>query len=183
MEMRQADTLEVQLICNCCRQPYYPNKSWEDRIQAIIFGAEEYVICPLCTQEVPQEILSDAGYRARCHYKVERLRALFGADGAAHSNEADAKAEPTYEELKARLEALEERQRIGLRFKVSEKGALSIYGLGRFPVTLYYEQWVYLLASAEELRNFLEVNKVRLKLRSSPRNLRRVKSIKSPSAG
>lgn len=74
MEMRPADTLEVQLLCNCCRQPYYPNKSWEDRIQAIIFGAEEYVICPLCTQEVPKEILSDAGYRARCHYKIERLR-------------------------------------------------------------------------------------------------------------
>lgn len=34
--MRPADTQEMQLICNCCGQPYYPNKSWEDRITAII---------------------------------------------------------------------------------------------------------------------------------------------------
>jgi hypothetical protein len=39
LEMRPADTQEVQLICNCCRQPYYPNKVWEDQQRAIIFGA------------------------------------------------------------------------------------------------------------------------------------------------
>jgi hypothetical protein len=54
-----------------------------------------------------------------------------------------------------------------LNFKVSEKGAVSVYGLGRFPVTLYYEQWVRLLASAEELRDFVEANKSNLKLKDA----------------
>ena len=80
-------------------------------------------------------------------------------------------AEPTYEELKARLAELEKqggRSRSGeLEFKVGEKGGVSVYGLGRFPVTLYYEQWVRLLDAGEKLRAFLEENKAqgRLKLR------------------
>jgi hypothetical protein len=76
-------------------------------------------------------------------------------------------AEPTYDELKARLAELEaKQQRSGsLNFKVSEKGGVSVYGLGRFPVTLYYEQWVRLLDKAPELREFLETNKDKLKLK------------------
>ena len=78
--------------------------------------------------------------------------------------------EPTYEELKARLAELEKevetKKRSGdLVFKVGEKGGVSVYGLGRFPVTLYYEQWNRLLAAAEELKKFLEENKSRLKLK------------------
>jgi hypothetical protein len=52
-----------------------------------------------------------------------------------------------------------------LSFKVSEKGAVSVYGMGRFPVTLYYEQWIRLLGASGELQNFLEENKSRLKLK------------------
>ena len=79
-------------------------------------------------------------------------------------------SEPTYEELKARLAAAEEQLKGGrargtINFKVSEKGAVSVYGLGRFPVTLYYEQWVRLLDQADELRQFLEANKASLKLK------------------
>ena len=55
-----------------------------------------------------------------------------------------------------------------LSFKVSEKGAVSVYGLGRFPVTLYFEQWHKLLAHSEELRAFLEANKSKLKLKEPP---------------
>jgi hypothetical protein len=47
--------------------------------------------------------------------------------------------------------------------KVSEKGALSVYGLGRFPVTLYKEQWVKLLAMTEEIKVFLKANDSQLK--------------------
>ena len=47
--MCPSNTLEVQLICNCCGQPYYPDKSWEDRLRAVIFGAERFAICPVCT--------------------------------------------------------------------------------------------------------------------------------------
>jgi hypothetical protein len=79
-------------------------------------------------------------------------------------------AEPTYDELKARLAELEKQntgRRTGsLEFRVSEKGGVSVYGLGRFPVTLYYEQWTRLLDQAENLRSFLEENKAKLKLKS-----------------
>jgi hypothetical protein len=77
-------------------------------------------------------------------------------------------AEPTYDELKARLEELEKKgaRRTGeLDFKVGEKGGVSVYGLGRFPVTLYYEQWNRLLEAAPKLREFLEENKGKLKLK------------------
>jgi hypothetical protein len=50
-----------------------------------------------------------------------------------------------------------------LSFKVSEKGAVSVYGLGRFPVTLYLEQWDALLSRAPELRDFIKANKSKLK--------------------
>ena len=78
-------------------------------------------------------------------------------------------AEPTYEELKARLSELEKqrgtRRSGSLEFRVGEKGGVSVYGLGRFPVTLYYEQWIRLLDSADRLRQFLEENKPKLKLK------------------
>jgi hypothetical protein len=75
--------------------------------------------------------------------------------------------EPTYEELKARLAELEaKQQRTGtMTFKVSDKGGVSVYGLGRFPVTLYYEQWMKLLDKAQDLRDFLEESKSKLKLK------------------
>jgi hypothetical protein len=81
--------------------------------------------------------------------------------------------EPTYEELKAKLAELEKKgagKRSGtLDFRVGEKGGVSVYGLGRFPVTLYYEQWVRLLDVSKELREFLEENKSagKLKLKES----------------
>jgi hypothetical protein len=76
--------------------------------------------------------------------------------------------EPSYEELKARLEELEKtsaRRTGSLEFRVSEKGGVSVYGLGRLPVTLYYEQWIRLLDQTENLRAFLEENKAKLKLK------------------
>jgi hypothetical protein len=79
-------------------------------------------------------------------------------------------SEPTIDELKARIAELEKQgaaKRSGnLEFRVSEKGGVSVYGLGRFPVTLYYEQWTRLLGTAENLRAFLEENKSRLKLKN-----------------
>jgi hypothetical protein len=79
--------------------------------------------------------------------------------------------EPTKDELLARIAELEKQagsKRSGrMEFKVSEKGGVSVYGLGRFPVTLYYEQWTRLLDSVDALRSFLEENKSRLKLKNS----------------
>jgi hypothetical protein len=78
-------------------------------------------------------------------------------------------AEQTKEDLMARIAELEKKlgakQSGKLEFKVGDKGGVSVYGLGRFPVTLYYEQWNKLLDAADDLRAFLEANKSRLKLR------------------
>lgn len=78
--------------------------------------------------------------------------------------------EPTREELLAKIAELEkkaERPKGTLEFRVGEKGGVSVYGLGRFPVTLYYEQWIRLLDVANDLREFLEENKHRLKLKDA----------------
>ena len=78
-------------------------------------------------------------------------------------------SEPTKEELLARIAELEKkaegRKKGALEFRVGERGGVSVYGLGRFPVTLYYEQWVRLLDASKDLREFLEENKPRLKLK------------------
>jgi hypothetical protein len=74
----------------------------------------------------------------------------------------DLKAE--LERLRTENEALKQRKRSGsASMKVSEKGALSVYGLGRFPVTLYKEQWQKLLAMADEIKEFIAENDDRLK--------------------
>jgi hypothetical protein len=77
------------------------------------------------------------------------------------STEAELKAE--LERLKAENEALKSRGARGISLKVSEKGAVSVYGMGRFPVTLYQEQWIKLLDMADEIRTFIKDNEGKLK--------------------
>jgi hypothetical protein len=74
------------------------------------------------------------------------------------------------EDLKAELErlrnenaALKKGAAAGISMKVSEKGALSIYGMGRFPVTLYKEQWLKLLDLSDDIRTFIAANEGKLK--------------------
>lgn len=76
-------------------------------------------------------------------------------------NEEELKAE--LERLKQENEALKNRGAKGISIKVSEKGAVSVYGLGRFPVTLYQEQWIKLLDMSEDIRNFIKENQGKLK--------------------
>ena len=76
---------------------------------------------------------------------------------------------PTQDELQAELERLRaenealKRPRGQMSLKVSEKGALSVYGLGRFPVTLYREQWEKLLGMGDEIRTFIQQHDSELK--------------------
>ena len=73
----------------------------------------------------------------------------------------DLKAE--LERLKAENEQLKSQRGRSVSLKVSEKGGVSVYGLGRFPVTLYKEQWTKLLAMADEIRAFLKAHDAELK--------------------
>jgi hypothetical protein len=73
----------------------------------------------------------------------------------------DIKAE--LERLRNENAALKKGASSAVRMKVSEKGALSVYGMGRFPVTLYKEQWLRLLGMADEIRSFIEANEAKLK--------------------
>ena len=67
------------------------------------------------------------------------------------------------ERLRAENQALKKTTSRGISLKVSEKGGLSVYGLGRFPVTLYKEQWLKLLGMADDIRAFIEANDSELK--------------------
>jgi len=67
------------------------------------------------------------------------------------------------ERLRAENERLKKRSSRGVTMKVSEKGGLSVYGLGRFPVTLYKEQWIRLLDMSEDIRAFMRENDAQLK--------------------
>jgi hypothetical protein len=70
------------------------------------------------------------------------------------------------ERLRAENAALKARQGRGVSLRVSEKGGVSVYGLGRFPVTLYKEQWLRLLEQADDIRSFISENEAQLKAKS-----------------
>jgi hypothetical protein len=84
----------------------------------------------------------------------------FWREGVTMSDD-DLKAE--LERLRNENAALKQGAAAGVTMKVSEKGALSIYGMGRFPVTLYREQWLKLLAMSDDIRAFIVANEGRLK--------------------
>lgn len=79
--------------------------------------------------------------------------------------EEDLRAE--LERLKSENESLKARRNASTSMKVSEKGALSVYGLGRFPVTLYQEQWTKLLGMSDQIKAFITENKDKLKVKDS----------------
>ncbi|MBN2369951.1 MAG: hypothetical protein JXO72_05640 [Vicinamibacteria bacterium] len=69
--------------------------------------------------------------------------------------------------LRAENERLRKEQAAGLRLRVSEKGAVSVYGLGRFPVTLYKEQWLRILDDSSAIREFIHENEGALKTKET----------------
>ena len=79
-------------------------------------------------------------------------------------SDEDLKAE--LERLRRENESLKKGAAKGISMKVSEKGGLSIYGLGRFPITLYKEQWTKLLDMADEIRAFIRDNDASLKAKT-----------------
>lgn len=84
---------------------------------------------------------------------------------ADSNDEANLKAE--LEKLRAENQALKKGASRGLSLRVSEKGALSVYGLGRFPVTLYREQWEKLLDMTDDIKAFIRANEAQLKTKQT----------------
>jgi hypothetical protein len=80
---------------------------------------------------------------------------------------SDEKLKAELERLRSENEALKKGGSSTLRLKVSEKGAVSVYGMGRFPVTLYKEQWWRLLNISDEIRKFIADNEAKLKTKDS----------------
>jgi hypothetical protein len=78
---------------------------------------------------------------------------------------ADEDVQAELARLRAENESLKQKRNTSVSMKVSEKGAVSVYGLGRFPVTLYQEQWQKLLALADEIKAFIEENRSKLKVK------------------
>ena len=78
---------------------------------------------------------------------------------------ADEDVQAELARLRAENETLKQRRNSAVSMKVSEKGAVSVYGLGRFPVTLYQEQWTKLLAMTDQIKTFIEENKAQLKVK------------------
>ena len=88
-------------------------------------------------------------------------------------SERDLQAE--FERLKAENERLKAQQASRVSLKVSQKGGVSLYGLGRFPVTLYKEQWAKLLDMADEIRVFIREHDAELKAKPDPTRSERKK--------
>ena len=70
------------------------------------------------------------------------------------------------ERLRAENEALKAKERRGTRLQVSEKGGVSLYGMRRFPITFYKEEWERILGMADEIRAFMRENADKLKTKS-----------------
>jgi hypothetical protein len=78
---------------------------------------------------------------------------------------ADEDLRSELERLRQENESLKKRAASRVSLKVSEKGGVSVYGLGRFPITLYREQWTKLLDMAEEIRSFMVTHAAELKVK------------------
>jgi hypothetical protein len=78
---------------------------------------------------------------------------------------SDEEMKAELERLRAENSRLKQRGSRGVSMKVSEKGGVSIYGLGRFPVTLYKEQWEKLLDMSDDIRAFIQENASKLKIK------------------
>jgi hypothetical protein len=76
---------------------------------------------------------------------------------------SDAELKAELEKLRNENAALKKGAATGVTMKVSEKGGVSIYGMGRFPVTLYKEQWLKLLGMSDDIRAFIAANEAKLK--------------------
>src|ERR1700733_12331759 len=95
--------------------------------------------------------------------RLGRLQNELYAGNRRRETMSESEMQAELERLRAENAQLKSKDKSGLSLKVSEKGGVSLYGMGRFPVTLYKEQWLRILASAAEIEAFIRENDSRLK--------------------
>ena len=115
--------------------------------------------CP-CVQHRSALLCPVSPAHAQCAFCGTISRTIFKQTG---KTSCDKDERDELERLRRENAALKKGASPGARVKVSEKGALSIYGMGRFPVTLYKEQWLKLLDMSDEIRAFIAANEAQLK--------------------
>ena len=128
----------------------------------------------ISTQEVNQMVQERINERVEVNRRIlrpvadpdhgapgQRPNSKSSENGEMTMNEAEMKAE--LERLRAENAQLKTKEKGGITLKVSEKGAVSLYGMGKFPVTLYKEQWLRILASAPQIEAFIRENEAKLK--------------------
>ena len=98
-----------------------------------------------------------------CDLFMNGRHGVINCAGEKENAMADDDMKAELERLRRENAALKKGASDGIRMKVSEKGAVSVYGMGRFPVTLYKEQWLKLLNMSDEIREFIAENEARLK--------------------
>ena len=113
--------------------------------------------CDLCDYAVEGETFEQWMNALKPHYAQAHADVMESKKGTPEEMQAE------LDKLRAENASLKKTSSKGLSMKVSEKGALSVYGLGRFPVTLYKEQWVKLLGLAEDIKVFIQANDSSLK--------------------
>ena len=116
------------------------------------------------------ELVQSAGARFAHHRPLEFTSILCNRGvidprprGRAVSDMTSEQMKEELERLRIENEALKKRSEKRLSLKVSQKGGVSVYGLGRFPVTLYKEQWEKLLDLSDDIRAFIQENEPQLK--------------------
>jgi hypothetical protein len=107
------------------------------------------------------ELISMFHISSRYQGRADSVR--FGSSPRLGTPMSDEEMKAELDRLRSENAALKKGASSGVRMKVSEKGAVSVYGMGRFPVTLYKEQWLKLLDLAPEIRKFIAANEAQLK--------------------
>jgi hypothetical protein len=83
--------------------------------------------------------------------------------GAVQMTQSDDDLKAELARLKAENEALKAKEKRGTHLRVSEKGGVSLYGMRRFPITFYREEWDRILGMADEIRAFIAQHASELK--------------------